>query len=490
MELLFESRINLNVSGKFMFFQTKPGIHPEPVLEPSSVVDGAGTTVYGTVLYDQGMYRMWYQGTPKDWGGWNMETICYAESDNGIDWRKPNLGLVDYPGQDKDNNLINIPGHSMTVFVDPDAPPSHRYRGTLCSGQCHEGSRPENLETYGFYTVHSADGLSWDYDKRSPQWYHADCITSVYHPVQRRAIVMLKVNPLQTINGMRRRAFMSSEFVNGRWSDEANPALVPDEFDDVAAMARGFASGDYYGVSMMPAGGGTVGFIYQFRHYLPYPWGDGTAMGLFGVVDISLCYQEHAGDRWIHLHGRPDFIRHDDPSWGGGCIYLSSCPLEVGDEQWLYFTATPVTHSFYLNEKWETDEAAKRILMESGYGRIGVARWPKWRLFGFRADPRGTVEINLGRLTEDSKLHLNYRCTRPEGSVRAEVLHGRFTDLSANPDMQPAHTSLPLTGDALAEEVKWESGGPIAANPDKDCVVRLHIDLAEVYAYDVRPANE
>ena len=218
MDLLFESRINLNASGKLLFFQNKPELHPTPVLEPSSFVDGAGTQLYGTVMYDQGMYRMWYMSTPKNWDEWNMETICYAESDNGIDWRKPNLGLVDFAGQGKDNNLIDIPGHSMNVFIDPDALPSHRYRGALCSGRCHEGSRPENLETYGFYTVHSADGISWEYDKRSPQWYHADCITSVYHPAQHRAIVMLKVNPLQTINGMRRRAFMTSEFVDGQWS--------------------------------------------------------------------------------------------------------------------------------------------------------------------------------------------------------------------------------------------------------------------------------
>ena len=161
----------------------------------------------------------------------------------------------------------------------------------------------------------------------------------------------------------------------------------------------------------------------------------------------------------------------------------------MGDEQWLYFCASPFTHSFYLKESWETDEEAKRILMESGYGRIGIARWPKWRLFGFRGDPRGKLEINLGHLTQDSKLLLNYRCTSPEGSIRAEIFHGRFTDFYANPDMKPAQTSLPLTGDALTEAVQWQSGGHIRTNPDKDCVVRLHIDLAEVFAYEIVPAR-
>ena len=80
MELFFESRLNLNVSGKLMFFQSKPEYHPAPVLEPGpEVADAAGTTVFGTVIHDQGMFRMWYHGTPTDWDGANMETTCYAE---------------------------------------------------------------------------------------------------------------------------------------------------------------------------------------------------------------------------------------------------------------------------------------------------------------------------------------------------------------------------------------------------------------------------
>ena len=55
MELLFESRTNLQTSGKINFFQHKPAIHPEPVLGPESFVDGAGTSLYGTILHDGGI---------------------------------------------------------------------------------------------------------------------------------------------------------------------------------------------------------------------------------------------------------------------------------------------------------------------------------------------------------------------------------------------------------------------------------------------------
>jgi len=133
MELLFESRTEITKrTGKIHFFQRKPTIHPESVLEPDSFVDGAGVMCYGTVLRDKGIFRMWYSAWPRDWeNGANSGLVGYAESDDGLAWRKPKLGLVDYKGKGKDNNLIDIFGHSFTVFIDPDAPAESRYRATM-----------------------------------------------------------------------------------------------------------------------------------------------------------------------------------------------------------------------------------------------------------------------------------------------------------------------------------------------------------------------
>jgi hypothetical protein len=123
-------------------------------------------------------------------------------------------------------------------------------------------------------------------------------------------------------------------------------------------------------------------------------------------------------------------------------------------------------------------------MMAGGYGRIGFARWPKWRLFGFRSDPVGTLEINLGRLVVPSNLIVNYRC-KADGSIRAETLNGIFTQ----PGKKPVGQSLPLTGDSLSGQVRWQSGGPIPASPEADRIVRLRLDQAEIYAYEVRSAE-
>jgi len=88
MELLFESRTNLDVDGQLHFFQQCPEIHPEFVVKPDTFADGLGVTIYGSVLRDGGRYRMWYHAIPADWDMHrDMSSIAYAESDDGIVWR-------------------------------------------------------------------------------------------------------------------------------------------------------------------------------------------------------------------------------------------------------------------------------------------------------------------------------------------------------------------------------------------------------------------
>lgn len=469
MELLFESRLEIaKVEGKLYFIQTRPTWHPEPVLEPGSYCDGAGASIYGSVLHDGGRYRMWYQAWPRDWAGHDSCLVAYAESDDGLDWVKPRLHLVDYGGEP--NNLCDLAFHSPSVFVDPYSSPSHRYRATGFSQPGREGANPQ-VRQRGYYTAHSADGLHWELDRDSPQWDSGDVITSVYHPGQGRGIVSLKFTP--RVGGFPRRSIWGAEFRDGEWS-EAQAALLPDEFDDLCAISRGFASGDYYGMGMLPAGRGTVGFLWQFRHSLPRTRGHGH--GVFGSVDVTLVYQCGRGGRWLHGRGRQDFIAHGELPWNAGGVYTASGPVVVGDEEWLYCTGTIHSHAWYLDSTWQIIEARQRELIREGMSRIGVVRWPKDRLFGFRADPEGVLELDLGQIGEPCELRLNYVSQRG-GSIRVEL---PGLDGCALAD------AVPLTGDALAEPAAWLSGTIIRTQGGQRLAARIHLDCAELYAYELR----
>ena len=469
MELLFESRLEIRgLEGKIYFVQATPSFHPNPVLLPSNYADGGGVSIYGSVLDDGGRLRLWYQAWPRDWDGGNAHLVGYAESDDGIAWRKPVLGLVEHGGEP--NNLCNLSFHAPAIFVDPHAPFTHRYRATgwVAAGRAAAGGTTEET---GYYTAHSADGLKWELDSPSPTWDGGDVITSIYHPGRDRGIVALKHSPRAL--HIPRRAVWTAELWDGAWTDEVC-ALVPDEYDDLAATSRGFVSGDYYGMGMMPAGQGTVGFLWQFRHTRPRTHSTGT--GVFGAVDVTLVYQCAEGDRWLHSPGRPDFMRHGEFAWNEGGVYTSSGPVTVGDQQRLYFSGSLHSHGWYVDSQWHIRDRWRQDLIDAGLGRIGFAYWPKDRLFGYRADPEGVLTLDLGQIDEPRELVLNYK-TEVGGSVRVA--------LEDAPDRALAD-AVPLAGDCVAGVVAWRSGSRIIPQAGRRVTARIHIERADVYAYELR----
>jgi hypothetical protein len=478
MELLFESRPDLSlVSGKCYFFQNRPTLSSAPVLGLDCFAEACGTSIYGSVLRDGGRYRMWYQAWPGDWNGDNADLVGYAESDDGIEWTKPRLDLVDYGGDSP--NFTDLGFHAPAVFIDPTAPPSHRYRATGCTGAGRKAGNP-GATAYGYYTAHSADGLHWELDSPTPTWSGADVITSAWHPQQNRAVIALKHCP--RIGGFYRRSVWTAELRDGAWSPAVS-ALLPDEYDDIAAVSRGFVSGDYYGMGLMPAGSGTVGFLWDFRHSAPRTASD-AGFGVFGGVDVHLVYQNSPGDRWQHLPGRPDFICHRDVNWSSeglyqGGIYTASCPVAAGNETRLYLSASAHTHGWYVGADWKVMEDLKQELIDVGMARVGYASWTRDRLFGFRADPEGSVTVDLPPCAEPRELRLNLRTT-PRGWAQVELL--------GVPE-RGKEDAIPLNGDHLEALATWRDGARIPPSPDKPVKVRIHLRDAEIYAFEANSAT-
>ncbi len=478
MELLFESRTNLSgFKGHLNFMQYKPRIYPEPVLRPDTFADGAGVSIYGSVLADGGKLRMWYHACPKDWDyTHDMASIAYAESEDGIAWVKPDLGIIPHgPGP---NNLTDLGLHSATVFLDPLSPPSHRYRATGCGYPSLFLGRPETVE-YGYYTAHSADGLRWILDSSEPRWRSGDVITSVWHPGRQCGVIAMKYSPRWMRIG--RRSIHTAELRNGVYTD-AVTALYPDEFDDNIAATRGFHSCDYYGMGMLPAGQGAVGFLWNFWHQLPYTGDAACGLGLFGVSDITLVYQPDPGGRWLHMPGRPIFIDHTDVPWAqNGWINSASNVVEVGNEHRLYLSAAMNSHGIGWTPAWTP--APKWVEWTKRHTLSGIifASWPKWRLFGFESDPEGQFTIHLGQIDKPSELFINYEIIKPEGRITAELHVHPNTPLHAFSD------SVPLTGDSTGEKLVWKAGTVIPATPSASVFLRM--ENARVYAYEVRDAR-
>ena len=82
-----------------------------------------GLPSYGTALRDPqtGEDLMFYFAVDAGMA-WSL---CLAVSTDGVNWDKPNLGLVEWEGS-RDNNIIDF-GGAGTVMLDPNAPPERRF---------------------------------------------------------------------------------------------------------------------------------------------------------------------------------------------------------------------------------------------------------------------------------------------------------------------------------------------------------------------------
>ena len=90
----------------------------------------AGRILYSDVVFDQEeeIYKLWYSV-------YNAEieksSLCYAVSEDGMHFRRPELGLVEFDGSTS-NNLLPAPdhfAHDKTVIKDSrDQNPERRYK--------------------------------------------------------------------------------------------------------------------------------------------------------------------------------------------------------------------------------------------------------------------------------------------------------------------------------------------------------------------------
>ncbi|MBL9114187.1 MAG: hypothetical protein JNJ83_04210 [Verrucomicrobiaceae bacterium] len=145
----------------------QPVRHPaNPVLPrgPAGSVDANGVQFYGSILKENGRYRLWYVAWDDDSQSKTPSArwrAAYAESTDGIAWTKPNLGLVEYRGKKNNNLILMQPGGwgfvNLKVIADPSDPdPSRRYKMTTHIYFRHN----TRLGTLLPFT--SADGLTWE----------------------------------------------------------------------------------------------------------------------------------------------------------------------------------------------------------------------------------------------------------------------------------------------------------------------------------------
>lgn len=161
------SRLELLVD-EFLIDSTEGGValemhRPTPrevVMVYDRPWEGSGSG-YHHIFKDGDLYRMYYKAwritlDPRRGALPNFLSVAYAESDDGITWRRPNLGLFEYEGS-TDNNIVlkdigGRPATQLAVFRDDRAgvPDAERYKAVGKSRS------PRGLAAFA-----SPDGIHW-----------------------------------------------------------------------------------------------------------------------------------------------------------------------------------------------------------------------------------------------------------------------------------------------------------------------------------------
>lgn len=105
------------------------------VLKAEEPWEGLYIATFSPPLWDaeDGIFRQVYECRYEDDRGKSGHRYALATSKDGINWEKPDLGLVDFEGS-RHNNLFPTPAGRRLVHVvlDPDDPePGRRYKGLL-----------------------------------------------------------------------------------------------------------------------------------------------------------------------------------------------------------------------------------------------------------------------------------------------------------------------------------------------------------------------
>lgn len=187
LELFLDDYIVESLEGDAAFQLHKPQSH-EVVL--SNDMPWESSTAYFAVFRDEKLFRMYYRGFHHGTGEQALgEPMCYAESRDGINWNKPELGLFSFKGSSK-NNIVLGGNSEMTPATENwhgDIGADIRWRGdfvpfkddrpgvnadarykTLIRGCRGLPQILGSFSDYGMYPFKSPDGIHWTLMSQKP----------------------------------------------------------------------------------------------------------------------------------------------------------------------------------------------------------------------------------------------------------------------------------------------------------------------------------
>lgn len=406
----------------------------EPIIAPGggNPWENNGAYMYGNVIYDKDekIYKMWYSAFNANYvGGGDAASVmtCYATSTDGINWTRPNLGMVEYLGSTNNNIIGNY--HIASVHKDYDEPdPAKRYKMTT---YLHNGR---------YSVLYSPDGLNWTFSGVTIPG--GDVITSAYDKTNDRYIALAKIGIARRDHHMTVSDDMSS------WSV---PILMNSLCDPIDAQNN--VRADCYGMGFYPYEGVYIGFDWIF-----YITDHGRFMS--GTIDNHLVFSRDLTEDWQRPTREAIIPLGPEGSIDDGMIFTASSAIEMGDEVWMYTGVWDGDHGLAFRDC--------AIIIS------------KWRRDGFASlDTGSNGVITTKKLLMEGGKRLVLNADASEGQILVELLNSAGNPISGftKDDCDPINT------DSVSHTVSWNGNKDISSLEGRVVKVKIYAENSSIYSF-------
>lgn len=429
---------------------------PEPVLKAEHPWEFTCPIIYGSVLHREGKFQMWYLVFVRD----PVRSVCYAESEDGIHWHKPKLGLHEVMGS-KENNVVlrpEHPGSLLDYFAVIEDPDDEAYP---LKAIYWDSGWPWGRKKHGIFAARSIDGLRWEkLGKVLPLWGDRSNVMTVK---QDGKFVILGREPEGWSRYGKGRVVSrveSRDLVH--WSD---PELVlTADIEDPAHM-------EIYAATASPYESMTLGTIDRF-----YVSPD--------KMDTELIFSRDGGHTWQRPRPRPPFISWGSkPSFDDTWVNLpASGPIVRDGRLWFYYSGRAGAHGVTQVQRYGAIGLATlridgfcsvQAQERDGYLLTPVIEWPGGDLL-VNMDPRRDIGSHPGYGSGQLRVEIRDEANKPIRGWRADDCHLMTHNAARSPG-----AGLP---------VRWRKDKSL--DRLKNRRVRLHFEMRDTHLYSFKAGVE
>jgi hypothetical protein len=424
-----------------------------PLLSPEHPWEQTGIS-FGTVIQEAGMYRAWGACLPS-----GPDSIpAYFESQDGLHWKRPKLGIREQQGS-RSNNLLEDPLGS--VFIDPAAPAAERYKWVRHRAfsravfEAYLKRRPgewhpmtlDNDSDDRFHAAEgavSADGLRWKVLPEPLVFEPTDTQLVCYHDARRAKYVLYTRNYMGAGPSARRAIGRSesADFRNmpvSRVVIETSPEMSP--ADTLYTNCRTTVPG-------------------APDHHLMFPAVYRLAADTTNIAFAS----SHDGEVWNFVPGSPIAEPGNFGEWDGGCMFAHPDLLELPDGRFaLPYTGYAFPHK-YPRGAWKVG--------------AGYLVWPKGRLVALEAQDRGEF-ATVGLLAPGRKVMIN-AVTERAGEILAEVADHEGKTIPGRGFAE----CMPVIGDHYRTMLVWSGREDLDYRENAPVILRFRLRHARIYGLE------